>query len=103
MNVDAKDEFLNRMNDIYNQETYFIATCYKFPDKYSAENSLMDAHLLAFFKDNNNIVLSCGTTVKYCDKDTKRKIKLADISDEMPDIHVINNYVIEDKWNQIDW
>lgn len=107
MNVDVnqiKDSFLNRINDLYNQEVFFIATCYKFPSKYSLENSAMDENLRIFFEENNKIIL-CDKVLKYCDKDSNRHIKLANISEEVgtPDINIINNYIIEDRWNQIDW
>lgn len=104
MNVDAKPIFLNKINDIFNQEVYFIESCYKFPDKYSANFSVMDAHLRVHFDDNNKIVLSTGKTVKYCDKDINRKIKLNNITIETStDVNIINNYITEDKWKQIDW
>ncbi len=104
MNVDAKDEFLNRINDVYNKEVYFLETCYKFPNKASALYSMLDAHLRAYFQENNKIVLSCGETIKYCEKGINRKIKLTNISIETStDVNIVNNYITEDKWNQIDW
>ena len=107
MNVDVckiTDRFLNKMNDLYNQEVFFVEVCNKFPSKYSLENSAMDDSLRLFFEDNNKLVL-CGEMVKYCDKGANRTIKLANISDEVgtPDINVVNNYIIEDRWKQIDW
>lgn len=104
MNVDAKDTFLNRVNDVYNQEVYFIEPCYRFPNKYAAIFSMMDAHLRAYFDDNNKIVLACGDTVKYCEEGINRRIKITNITlDTSTDVNIINNYITEDKWKQIDW
>jgi len=99
-----KNSYLSNMNELYNAETYFVQTCTKFPTKYSLEYQIMDESLRIFFEENNKIII-CDKMLKYCDRDSKRKIKLADISSEVesPDITIINNYIIEDKWNQIDW
>lgn len=106
MNVDVdkiKDQFLNEVSDAYNAEVYFVASCHKFPNKYAEVFSLMDLSLRIFFEENNNICLN-GKTYKYCNKGTKRKLKLSDISCDIhsPDI-TINNYINEDVWNQTDW
>lgn len=106
MNVDVnkiREKFLNRVNDNYNEEVYFIESCYKFPDKYTSRVQLMDLSLQLFFEQNNKIVLDCCGLVPYCKKGTKRKIKLANISDELnqPDINIVKNYIIEkDVWEQ---
>lgn len=99
-----KDKFLNRVNTQFNQEVYFVDTCVTFPEKYPLTGYITDLQLQIFFEENNKIVLG-GKLLKYCDKDSKRKIKLLNISDEVgtPDINIVNNYIIEDKWKQIDW
>ena len=107
MNVDVdkvKDKFLNRINSLYNQEVYFVDNCVKFPEKYPLTSYITDLQLQIFFEENNKIVLG-GRELKYCDKDSRRKIKLLNISNEVgtPDINIINNYITEDKWKQIDW
>lgn len=106
MNVDVDkliDGFLNKMNDLYNQEVYFIETCYRFPFKRSLKVVSLDDSLRIFFEENNKLDV-CGKMLKYCDKDSRRKIKLADISDEVgTDINIVNNYITEDKWETIAW
>lgn len=107
MNVDVdkiRDKFLNRINTLYNREVYFVDNCVTFPEKYPLSDYVTDLQLQLFFEENNKIILG-GRCLKYCDKDSKRKIKLINISEEVgsPDINIINNYVIEDKWKQIDW
>lgn len=108
MTVDVnklKSDFTSKINDMFNEETYFIETCKKFPSKYSLENEVMDLSLRIFFEENNMIDL-CGKTLKYCMVEgTKRRIKLVNISDEVnsPDVNIVNNYIIEDNWKQIDW
>ena len=106
MNVDVdkiKDKFLNRISNLYNAEVYFIEICNKFPEKYPLPISITDLQLQIFFEENNKVVIG-GKLLKYCEKGSKKKIKIKSISDEIstPDI-TINNYFIEDKWNQIDW
>lgn len=107
MNVDVdklKDSFINKMGDLLNQDVYFVESCYKFPSKYSLEHAAMDEDLHIFFEENNLIILN-GECLKYCTVGTKRKIKLLNISNEVesPDVNIVHNYVIEDKWKQIDW
>jgi len=73
MSVDVnklKDRFTDKMNDLYNQDVYFVESC-----------------------------------VKYCDKDSKNIIRLINISDEVgsPDINIVNNYIVDDKWEKTDW
>ena len=106
MNVDVdkiRDKFLNRINTHFNQEVYFVDTCVTFPEKYPLSGYITDLQLQIFFEKNNNIEL-CGEILKYCDKDSKRKIKLLNIQDEIsPDINIINNYIVEDKWEKTDW
>lgn len=106
MNVDVdkiKDKFLNRVNTQFNQEVYFVDTCVTFPEKYPLSGYITDLQLQIFFEENNKIDL-CGEIVKYCDKDSKRKIKLLNIQEEIsPDINVVNNYIIEDKWEKTEW
>ena len=106
MNVDVdkiKDKFLNRVNTQFNQEVYFVDTCVTFPEKYPLTGYITDLQLQIFFEENNKIVLG-GKLLKYCDKDSKRKIKLLNIQEEIsPDINVVNNYIIEDKWEKTEW
>jgi len=98
-----KDKFLNRVNTLYNQEVYFVDTCVTFPEKYPLTGYITDLQLQIFFEENNKIVLG-GKLLKYCDKDSKRKIKLLNIQEEIsPDINVVNNYIIEDKWEKTEW
>lgn len=87
-----KDKFLNRVNTQFNQEVYFVDTCVTFPEKYPLTGYITDLQLQIFFEENNKIVLG-GKLLKYCDKDSKRKIKLLNISDEVgtPDINIVNN------------
>lgn len=95
-------KFLNRINDKYNSEVYFLETCYKFPDKYSALISLTDLSLQIFFEQNNKIDL-CGEIVTYCKKGTNRTIKLMDITDDVnqAEFNVVKNYIIErDVWEK---
>lgn len=106
MNVDVhnlKIDYLNKVNDLYNQDVFLLSTCYKFPSKYSLEQSILDTSLRIFFEENNFIILG-GKCLKYCEKTSNRKIKLLSITDspESPDI-IINNYVVQDQWKQIDW
>lgn len=98
-----KTDFVNKINDLYNQEVYFVHSCYKFPSKYSLEQDITDKHLRIYFEENNKIVLD-GTVYKYCEKDSKKKIRLLSISDEVgsPDFE-INNYIIDDNWNKSEW
>jgi len=106
MNVDVdkiKDKFLNRVNIKFNQEVYFVDTCVTFPEKYPLSSYITDLQLQIFFEENNKIELY-GKTMKYCDTDSKRKIKLLNIQDEVsPDINMVNNYIIEDKWEKTEW
>lgn len=98
-----KDKFLNRVNTQFNQEVYFVDTCVTFPEKYPLTGYITDLQLQIFFEENNKIVLG-GKLLKYCDKDSKRKIKLLNIQEEIsPDINVVNNYIIEDKWEKTEW
>jgi hypothetical protein len=100
-----KDDFVSKIDDSYNQEVYFIASCLKFPSKYSLQMYLMDLSLRIHFEENNCIILG-GKKLKYCDRDsTNKKIKLADISNELntPEINIVNNYLVDDKWDKIDW
>ena len=104
VDVDAlKDDLMDVMHDIYNQEMYFIESCRKFPTKYSAEIYSMDLQLRIFFEENNKIVIA-GKCVTYCDKKRNHKLKIKPIClDEKPDV-IINNYTQEeDTWDQIDW
>ena len=107
MNVDVnklKSSFTNKVNEMYTKDNYFVEMCHKFPSKYTLEQEVMDLSLKIFFEENNIIHLG-GKCLPYCTVGTKRKIKLKSISDELesPDINIVNNYVVEDKWEQIDW
>jgi len=107
MSVDVnklKDRFTDKMNDLYNQDVYFVESCVKYPEKYPLKHILNDLQLQIFFEENNKIVLS-GKCVKYCDKDSKNIIRLINISDEVgsPDINIVNNYIVDDKWEKTDW
>lgn len=107
MSVDVdkiKDKFLNRINTLYNQEVYFVDNCVTFPEKYPLTGYITDLQLQIFFEENNNVVIA-GRTMKYCDKDAKRKIKLLNITDEVgsPDINIVNNYITDDRWEKIEW
>ena len=98
-----KGNFLNKMNDLYNRDVYFVESCYKFPNKYSLDDSILDDHLRIFFEENNKIVLE-GKMVKYCDTDSKRKIKLINIQEEItPEVNIVNNYIVDDKWEKTEW
>jgi len=100
-----KTDFLDLLQDDYNQSVYFIESCNKFPTKYSAQYLAMDLSLSIFFQENNKIYVN-GKCMKYCDKDNnRRKIKLQDISNEvnLPEINIVNNYFADDKWDKIDW
>lgn len=107
MNVDVekiKDNFLNKVNDLFNQEVYFLKSCQKFPSKYDLQRAAIDDSLRIFFEENNKIVIG-KKIVKYCDKDSKRKIRLLNIHDEVgsPEITIVNNYIVDDNWDKIDW
>lgn len=107
MSVDVdkiKDKFLNRINDKFNSEVYFLDTCRKFPEKYPLHVYVSDLSLRIFFEENNKISL-CGTFMKFCEKDAKKTVKLAALNNDISssDVTTINNYIVEDKWNQIDW
>lgn len=52
-----KNEFVNKVNDLFNQEVYFVRSCYKFPSKYSLEQSILDDQLRIYFEENNKIVI----------------------------------------------
>ncbi len=75
-----KHLFLERMEDKYNQEQYFIEGCYKNETKYSSRIALIEASLSIFFKENNYLIL-LGRKCPYCTVDVRRKIKLAALSD----------------------
>jgi len=107
MNVDVNkltDSYLNKMNDLYNKETYFVESCYKFPSKYALEHAALDESLQLFFEHNNKLIL-CDEMVKYCDKDSKRKIRLYDISNDVlyPELPPVTNYIVQDTWKKIEW
>ena len=107
MNVDVdslKLGLVNKIQTIYNQDVFFIDGCIKFPMRYSLVDSSSDLQLQIFFEENNKIFLG-GKCLKYCDKDGKKTIKLASISDEVssPDINIVNNYIIEDRWEKTEW
>lgn len=99
-----KNSYLSNMNELYNSETYFVESCTKFPTKYSLEYQIMDDSLRIFFEENNKLIL-CDQMVKYCDKDSKRKIRLYDISNEIyqPDLPEVTNYIVMDTWKKIEW
>ena len=106
MSVDVdklKVSFSNKVNDLYNQDVYFVDSCYKFPNKYSLEGSILDDQLRIFFEENNKIVLE-GCIVPYCTMESRRKIRLINIATgtNMPEVEV-ENYVIENTWRKIDW
>lgn len=107
MNVDVdkiKNNFINNVNELYNNEVYFIEICNKFPNKYSLKAAILDDQLRIFFEENNKIVLG-DKCFKYC-TGKKEKTKLKDISldieDTIPNISVIN-YIVDDNWEKIDW
>ena len=103
-----KSEFSDKVSDLYNEEVYFIKTCKKFESKYSLQQQINDLSLRIYFEENNKIVIK-GEMLKYCKGDSnKRKIKIKDISVDLnqPEIHdvtVINNYMVDDTWEQTDW
>lgn len=98
-----KDKFLNKVNTLYNQEVYFVDTCVTFPEKYPLTGYITDLQLQIFFEENNKIVLG-GKLLKYCDKDSNRKIKLLNIQEEVsPEINIVNNYIVQEKWEKTDW
>ena len=102
MNVDVnkiKSVFVNEVNDLYNQETYFVKSCYKFPSRYSLEQEILDNQLRIYFEDNNKIVIN-GKTVPFCDDDVKRKIELKNISLDIEHTFNIYNYTISNIENQ---
>jgi len=85
MSVDVcklKDSFLDKMKDLFNQEEYFVKSCYNFPDKFSLSNSILDDHLRIYFEENNNIILD-GCCVKFCEVDVVKKAVLADLTLEI--------------------
>ena len=99
-----KDTFLDKMNDLFNEQYYFIKSCGKF-DSDTLEQDLSDLSLRIWFEENNKIVLA-GKLMKYCDKDGhKRKIKIKDISQDLnqPEVNIIHNHLVDDNWNKIDW
>ena len=99
-----KGNFLSKIGDRYQKDTYFIDICHKFPDKYSLDDSIMDDQLRIFF-EQNNIMDLCGETVKFCDEDSKRKVRLINISTgvNMPEVELTQNYIIESTWKKIEW
>lgn len=106
MSVDVckiKERFTRNIGNIYNEETFFIETCTKFPSKYSLANQIMDDQLRIFFEENNKIVLE-GQLVPYCTTEARRKIRLINIATgvNMPEVEV-DNYIIENTWRKIDW
>lgn len=107
MSVDVnnlKNLFISKLEKLYNQDVYFIDSCIKFPLRYSLLDNASDLQLQMFFEENNKIFLG-GKCLKYCDKTGKKTIKLVNLSDEVgsPDINIINNYIIEDKWEKTEW
>lgn len=106
MNVDVcklKLKFAENVGELYTQENFFIETCKKFPSKYSLINQIIDDQLRIFFEENNKIVLD-GQIVPYCTDESKRKIRLINITTEkeIPEAEV-TNYIIENSWKKIEW
>lgn len=108
MNVDVnklKSDFTSKVGKLYNQETYFIDSCEKFPSKYTLEDTLSDLSLRILFEENNVITIN-GKCVKYCDKQNKKKIRLFNISNDVyfPEESPVINYIVQDDtWKKIDW
>lgn len=97
-----KKKFTDNINELYNKEHYFIEGCTKFPQKYSLEDVITDLSLEIFLKENNKIFIQ-GKLYNFCDKSERKKIKIKSIDLETPEINIINNYITEDTWEQIDW
>lgn len=78
-----RDSFLDRIEDKYNQEEYFIDGCFKHDTKYSERIALYDSWLELFFRENNHIYI-LGQKCVYCVADSsKRKVKLAALQDNI--------------------
>lgn len=106
MSVDVcklKAKFTENVGELYSVENFFIEICKRFPSKYSLRNQILDDQLRIFFEENNKIVLD-GKLVPYCTDESKRKIKLINITTEkeIPEAEV-TNYIIENTWKKIDW
>lgn len=99
-----KSKLSSKIEDLYNREFYLIESCEKFKSKYSLEEELLDLQLRIHFEENNKIVI-LGKLVDYCQDNVKRKIKLKDISSELnqPEVNIVNNYLVDDKWKKTDW
>lgn len=72
----VRDLFLNRIENNYNQEEYFVESCFKNETKYSNRITTLDLFLELFFRENNHIILD-GKKCVYCDDDVIRRIKVA--------------------------
>lgn len=107
MNVDVdslKTSFLSKVLNRHNENKFFIASCEKFPSKFSKDQQIEDLLLHIFFKENNKTVID-GSLVTYCDGTSKRKVKLYDISNDIyfPELPPVTNYIIEDRWQKTEW
>ena len=107
-----KQNFTDRVNDIYNKEHFFIEPCKKFKSLLSIDDMVMDISLNIFLLENNKVVID-GKMIKYVDKNNMRKIKLTRISLDMPsreadnyvinNITNVNNITVQDQWDEIKW
>jgi hypothetical protein len=99
-----KEDFANKVCDLYNKEEFFIKSCKKSTSKFSPDHILRELSLQIFFEENNKVVLG-GYTVPFCDPNKSRKIKLTELTIEQPDITINNNsYIIQQEtWEQTDW
>lgn len=98
------NDYIKKTKDLLHQEIYFVKSCYKFPDKFSLTSSIIDTQLQLKFDEYNQIVLG-GKCVRYYTDQSRTKVKLTKITlDTEPyNINNINNYIVEDTWDQIDW
>jgi hypothetical protein len=95
--------FLGRVEDRYNVEEYYVDSCYKGENKYSARTNIRDLSLEIFFRKNNYIFIG-GKRYTYCTaSEGKRKIKLVDLNHtDEKEVKIINHY-LEDRWEKVEW
>lgn len=108
MNVDVnklKSSYLNKMNELYNKEYYFIQQCNIPSRKLSLEQSILDAQLRIFLSENNNIIVD-GVLTNFCERNRKTRIDLLETEvNDKPDVLIVNNTtkIVDDTWDSINW
>lgn len=97
------DVYLNRIEDRYNEDQFFIESCYSKESKELRKITIRDIALRLYFDKNNYIRLN-GKDHKYCKKDENlRKMKVVNLSTSKDDQTIKVVKKIEDTWEKTDW